>query len=681
MRNGGAVQKLKMHTPDITDENIEKLIILFPNCITETKLKNGRVVQAIDFDKLRQELSKFPIVDGLQERYQLNWPGKTQSVILSNIPTLNTLRPCREESVNFNDTKNLFIEGDNLDALKLLHSSYLNKIKMIYIDPPYNTGNDFIYKDTFQESRETYTQLSSQIDESGNQMVPNLESQGRFHSNWLSMIYSRLRLSRNLLSDDGVICISIDDHEVHNLRKICDEIFGSQNFIAQLVWNSEGHTDNQYDVKINHEYILLYGKSEKAILNPVVDPNTRKDSNLWKGFAENSITKNGNANPPSEITLPIGFPCIAETLELPENSPPTEFYSAIEKNGYITREMTKQFNVTFPIRKDNLLITESKLAKPCRVYSGWANIEKLRLFIKGGCEPIDEGNGNVLSFYLSDRGVIYYRRVRENAKNIVSVLRNMGTTEQMRSELERMNIPFQYPKPKELIIYLLRLGTEKNSIVLDFFSGSATTAHGVMALNAEDGGKRRYIMVQLPEICNKKSEAFKLGYKSIAEIGKERIRRCGENLKKEYSNNEASKDLDIGFRVLKIESSNMKDVYYQPKLAVQSSLFTQIDNIKEDRSTEDLLFQILIDWGIDLALPIIQRILCGKTVYFIEQENLDLLVACFDMQITEELVKEIAKYSPVRVVFRNTGFDTDSLKINVEQIFNHISPDTEIKVL
>jgi adenine-specific DNA-methyltransferase len=489
------MQRLKMHTPDITDENIEKIATLFPSCITETRQKNNRVMRAIDFDRLRQELSKSAIVDGPKERYQLNWPGKYDALVLANTPISETLRPCQEESVDFDNTRNLFIEGNNLEVLKLLQETYLNAVKMIYIDPPYNTGHDFIYKDDFRESRDTYLHKSQQVDDDGNRMKENLESYGRFHSDWLSMIYSRLRLAKNLLRADGVICISIDDNEVHNLRKICDEIFGSHNFIAQLIWNSEGHTDNQYDVKINHEYILLYGKTEKAVLGHVVDPNTRKDSNLWKGFAENSITKNGSANPPSEVILPKGFPCISSSVDISENCPPPSFFVLLQKNGYITRDMTKQFGVTYPIRKDHLFVEDSKLAQPCRMFSGWANVEKLQLFINGGFKPIDEGNGNVLSFYISDRGVIYYRRDREKAKNIVSVLRNMGTTEQMRSELESINIPFQYPKPKELISYLLRLGAESNCIVLDFFSGSATTAHSVIALNAEDGGKRRFIIV------------------------------------------------------------------------------------------------------------------------------------------------------------------------------------------
>jgi len=677
--------KLKLHTPNLTSENIEKLAALFPNCVTEAKdEKTGQLNREIDFDQLRQELSGH-IVEGPRERYHLDWPGKREALLAANAPIAKTLRPCREESVDFDTTKNLFIEGDNLDALKLLQETYLGKVKMIYIDPPYNTGKQFIYDDEFNQDLDAYLKRSNQKSEDHYRMIVNPESSGRFHSDWLTMMYSRLRLARNLLADNGLIFISIDDHEGANLKGVCDEIFGVANFIAQFVWNTEGHTDNQFDVKVNHEYVVLYAKnSDNVDLGHVVDPNTRSESNLWKGFAENSITKNGPANPPSVIELPVGFPCVADSLDLPATNVPNAFNDSVEKQGYISRELTELYNISYPIRLDRMLVQGDKLSARCRIYSGWANANKLKAFIASGCSPINDG-ADKITFYLSERGVVYYRRDREKARNILSVVRGMSTTEKMRSELEDMGIPFQYPKPKELLRYLVQIGSESTDLVVDFFAGSGSTAHAVMLQNAADNIFRRWILIQIPEVLDPSINDQKIGAKfceslgvplTVAEITKERIRRSGKQVKS--ANGTTTPNLDIGFRVLKIDTSNMTDVYYAPDAVKQDQLELYTDNIKKDRIPEDLLFQVLVDWGVDLALPIEQQTIDGKTVFFVDG---NALAACFDQKISEDLVKELAKRKPLRAVFRDSSYDSDSTKINVEQIFKLLSPETEVKSL
>jgi adenine-specific DNA-methyltransferase len=628
------------------------------------------------------------LVEGPQERYQLNWPGKREALLTANAPIAKTLRPCREESVDFDTTKNLFIEGDNLDALKLLQETYLGKVKMIYIDPPYNTGKDFIYRDRFTVTEDNYLSQSGDKDEDGNRLVANQVSSGRYHSDWLSMLYPRIKLARNLLGEDGLMFISIGEDEIANLTKICDEVFGKDNFIAHFIWNTDGHTDNQFDVKVNHEYILLYSKSSQASLAPIVDPNTRSESNLWRGYAENSITKNGSANPPSELTLPRGFPCKTKALQLSPNTPDIKFFEKCYTVGYITREITKEYDISYPIRLDDIIVEEGVLANPCRVFSGWANADKLRQFILSGCNPIDEGDGNVLSFYLSDRGVIYYRRDRDKAKNIVSVLRNMGTTEQMRSELEKLGIPFQYPKPKQLLKYIISTGLSRPGIVMDFFAGSGTAAHALLEYCASEGlTGSSYILCQFPEQLRETDANQKPGYEfciregkapNIAEICKERIRRVGKVISSGEINE--SWDGDVGFRVLKIDTSNMADVYYTPDAVTQEGLFTAVDNIKPDRSAFDLLFQVMLDWGVDLALPIEKKAIQGKDVYLVDG---NAMAACFDNAggIDDAFAKELATIQPLRAVFRDAGFKDSTVKINIEQIFKLLSPATEVKCL
>ncbi|GGJ57349.1 adenine-specific DNA-methyltransferase [Anoxybacillus voinovskiensis] len=421
------MEKLDGKSLDLVQTNIEALKQLFPEVVTEGK---------IDFEKLKLVLGEE--IEKRNERYEFTWHGKTQAMKLAQTPSTGTLRPDKQSSKNWDTTENLYIEGDNLEVLKLLQKSYFGKIKMIYIDPPYNTGKDFVYKDDFRDNIKNYKEMTQQTTKA------NTETSGRYHTDWLNMMYPRLKLARNLLREDGVIFISIDDHEIANLKKICDEIFGEDNFIAQLIWNIEGHTDNQFDIKVNHEYILMYVKNvdfKGLAIGYVVDPNTRPESNLWKGFAENSITKNGPANPPSEILLPEGFPCEVDELSLETSIVPTQYYLDVEETGYITREITKRYDVSYPIRKDQMVVKNGKLQKACRVYSGWANANKLKQFIENGFKPIEEVDGKI-SFYLSKNGVVYYRKERDQARHILSVLRNMGTTEQNRSRLEQIGIHF-----------------------------------------------------------------------------------------------------------------------------------------------------------------------------------------------------------------------------------------------
>lgn len=670
-----------MHSLDMTQDNIAKIRELFPNCVIEAYGEGGEVALRVDFDLLHQELSSV-LVEGGQERYRLDWPGKRQALLTANAPIAKTLRPCREESVDFDTTKNLYIEGDNLDALKLLQESYLGKVKMIYIDPPYNTGNDFIYEDDFAEDTEEYLMRSNQKDEEGNRLVQNSDANGRFHSDWLTMMYSRLKLARNLLRDDGVMLVSADDNEEPRLRTLMDEIFGEKNFISSFIWNSEGHTDNQYDIKNMHEYILVYSKNSQCMsVGYVVDPNVRAESNLWKGFAENSITKNGPGNPYSIITLPAGFPAINKDISFcfQQTDIPKDFFSHVEKLGYISRAITQEYNISYPIKLDVMTVSRGKLTEKCRVLSGWANANKLKKFIDNGCLPFEDTDGTTLEFYLSDRGVIYYKRHRSQARNIVSVLRNLGTTEQMRMALEAFDLYFQYPKPLELLQYLIKVGNAcGDDIILDFFSGSATTAHAVMQLNAEDGGNRQFIMVQLPEICSEDSEAFRSKYKTIAEIGKERIRQAGKKILKGECNPGWNKD--VGFRVLKVDSSCMEDVYYTPDQINQKQLSLFADNIKADRrdKPEDLLYQVLIDWGVELHMPIKPETIQGKKVFFVDE---NALAACFDSGISEDFIKELAKRKPLRAVFRDASFASDAARINAEQIFRQLTPHTEVKVI
>ena len=656
--------KFDLRSQAIAEDKQQELLKLFPEIRTE----GGK----IDLEKLKLALGE--IVDLGKERYGMNWPGKADCFKTIQTPSLGTLLPCPEESVNFNTTENIFIEGDNLEVLKLLQKSYMGKIKMIYIDPPYNIGDDFIYPDDYTESLQTYLEYTGQVDAQGKRFGTNTDTNGRFHSKWINMMYPRLYLAKNLLREDGICFISIHDKEFHNLRILMNEIFGEDNFIANIVWNSEGHTDNQYDVKINHEYILIFCKnSDFARLGYVIDPNTREESNLWKGYAENSITKNGAGNPPSEVILPKGFPVKVEHLDLSRNEPKSDFFKEIDKVGYITRQMTEEYNVVYPIRKDQMVAIQHHLTEPCRVFSGWANVNKLQDFIKNNFNPITEKNGDKISFYISENGVIYYYKERDKARNILSVLRNMGTTEQMSSELESMGISFSYPKPKELIKYILKIGSDENDYVLDFFAGSGTTAHAVVELNKDNKINRKFIMVQLPEPCGKETEPYKAGYQTISDICKERIRRVIKKINNEEDDNltlEKKDEPDYGFRVYKLAESNFKtwDANIPHEASeLEKQIELHIDHIRKDRSSDDILFEILLKDGFPLTAPIEKIEFNGKSVFSVANGT---LLVCLEKDLTMELIRAIAEKKPERVVCLDEGFaGNDQLKANAVQIF------------
>lgn len=644
-RRKNAMEKLKMQTANKADENFKKLAEMFPNAVTEAKNENGEIVRAIDKDVLMQEINT-KVVDGKEERYQFTWPDKKKSVILANAPINKTLRPCREESVDFDNTENLYIEGDNLEVLKLLQETYLGKIKMIYIDPPYNTGNDFVYNDEFGMRNEEWNEVSGNYDEDGNQITgkleKNTESNGRFHTDWLNMIYPRLKLAKDLLTDDGVIFISIDDNEVENLIKCCNEIFGRSNFIANLIWKSKsgGANDSRY-FAVDHEYIIVYAKSaDKFELGidkeaTVTTTYNRKDE---KGqYALDRLDKQS-----------IRY---SEALD----------YEIIGPDGTSYR----------PKHKD-----------PTHPNATWRwskkNVEQHYddLVFENGCvytKNYKKEGAIARSLLLEDR----FGRTRTGKTDCFSLFNRDY---------------FSNPKPYKLIRYFEIIASNKDSIILDFFSGSATTAHAVMQLNAEDGGHRKFIMVQLPEVTDEKSEAYKAGYKNICEIGKERIRRAGQKIRNEQlgiknegdnsSLQTPNSSLDTGFRVLKCDSSNMKDVYYNPA-EYEPSLFSSLeDNIKEDRTSEDLLFQVMLDLGILLSSKIqvrSEKVEMRNYSYFDVEDG--YLIACFDKNIDEEVITAIAKQKPYYFVMRDSSMATDSVATNFEQIFAAYSPDTVRKVL
>ena len=613
------LDKLKMHSLNKVDDNIKKIGALFPNCVTERKNAEGIVEYAIDFDMLKQELSDI-VVEGKEERYQFTWPDKKKSILAANAPISDTLRPCREESVDFDNTQNLYIEGDNLAVLKLLQETYLGKIKMIYIDPPYNTGNDFVYNDDFAESAEEYLAHSGQFDEDGNRLLPNTESSGRFHTDWLNMIYTRIKLAKDLLSDDGFIFISIDDNEQVNLKKCCDEIFGEENLFANIAWRRQDGQTNIGSIARVKEYIMIYSKN----------PN-----------------------------MPFG--------RLPLSEKAKKDYQYQDEHGFYGRGRLREpvrgrynYDVISPsgiICKGPWLISEQEFKK----------LEEENLVHW----PEKEGGSPRRKIYLKD--MLDKGQIPNDFWGI-----EYGTNQRASIEVENLfnKRYFDFPKPVSLISTIVRLGTESNSIVLDFFSGSATTAHAVMQLNAEDDGNRKFIMVQLPEKCEEKSEAYKAGYKNICEIGKERIRRAGAKIKEERGM--MAQSLDTGFRVLKLDSSNMKDVYYTPDEYTGDLLSSLTDNIKEDRTPEDLLFQVMLDLGVLLSSKIEEEVIAGKKVFNVAD---GFLYACFDSNVSEETITAIAKKKPYYFVMRDSSMATDSVATNFDQIFATYSPDTERKVL
>ena len=661
-------EKAELQSMNVAADKRWQLAQLFPEVVTETRTEDGQLVPAVDFEKLKGVLGEFSeVLENQRERYGMTWPGKDECLKIIQQPSVAALKPCREESVNFDETENVFIEGDNLEVLKLLQKAYYGRVKMIYIDPPYNTGNDFIYPDDYSETLETYLAYTGQIDDEGRKFSTNTESEGRYHSKWLRMMFPRLYLARNLLSPNGLLFVSIDDHEASNLRKMCDEIFGEECFVAQFVWNTEGHTDNQYDVKVNHEYVLLYARTPGTPLGHVIDPNTRDESNLWKGYAENSITKNGRANPPSEVELPAGFPVKVDSLDLSPSRPTPEFFEQIKRVGYITRELTKVHNVTYPIRLDQMKASEGKLSTACCVYSGWANVNKLQAFIDGGCEPIIEDGGDVLTFYLSERGVLYYRRDRDKARHVVSVLRNMGTTEQMSSYLERLGIHFQYPKPKDLLKYLLQVGFDGSATVMDFFAGSGTLAQAVLEVNNEDDRAIRFLNVQLPEAIDEGE------LRTLSALAQARISRVCDGLRAASGDllTERSHAPDLGFRVFKLDRSNFRLWEgSQPgddpeKIARQLELHEQ--HLNPNATPEDILYELLLKAGFPLTTKVEKVKMAGKEVFSIAEGT---LLICLQDEITKELIKTMADANPLQVICLDSGFkNNDQLKANAVQTF------------
>lgn len=675
------MEHLNMQSMDKVAANVAKIMELFPNCVTERINNEGKLEHAIDFDMLKQELSDH-VVDGLQERYQFTWPDKRKAILAANAPINKTLRPCREESVDFDNTENLYIEGDNLEVLKLLQETYLGKVKMIYIDPPYNTGNDFVYEDDFKQSADEYIDNSGQLDEEGNRLVANTESNGRFHTDWLNMIYPRLKLAKDLLTDDGVIFISIDDNEQENLKKICDEIFGESNSIGPFIQNKMNAKNDTVDVQKNHEFILIYRKMRRLKENKVIPTiicNQRKykDAFFENGryyYLNDSITTRGeggilNARPRLGYTIyynkatndKIAVADYDQEKAKTSNNE-AEIYddnTELLQKGYIKIRPPKVRNKlgcwTWELDKFN---NESDSI----VIVGKNNSVKKRTFVDKSNVIIADGKEKCI---ITSTG---------NSCSILDFSTNQGTN--ILNAVMDKDALFDNPKNLDMIKYFLSIINNKNSLILDFFSGSATTAHAVMQLNAEDGGKRKFIMVQLPEVCAENTEAYKAGYKNICEIGKERIRRAGKKIKEE--NPLTTQDLDIGFRVLKCDSSNMEDVYFTPKeyMDKQQSLF--VDNIKKDRNDEDLLFDAVLKLDTPLSSKIEKLSIAGKTVYNVAQGH---LMACFDRDVTDEVITAIAKEMPSYFVMRDSSLANDSVAINFEQIFNTYSPQTVRRVL
>lgn len=671
---------LKMHSLNKIDENIAKIARLFPNCVTEAKDENGEITKKIDFDMLKQELSN-TLVEGREERYQFTWPDKKQAILTANAPINKTLRPCREESVNFDETENLYIEGDNLEVLKLLQETYLGKIKMIYIDPPYNTGNDFVYNDDFSQDADAYMSNSGQTDEEGKQLVDNYtrntESNGRFHTDWLNMIYPRLKLAKDLLSDDGVIFISIDDNEQSNLEKICNEIFGNENFQGMFIINASPSAIDYGNMAKMHEYALMYSKNALEVSTNQLQEKDKvfKFTDDRGGFIIYPLY-NGNVafNPQTRPNLYYPF-----YLNPNKNLDNGFFEIGLEKrNNWIE---------VFPV--------VSKKEGIPRVWRWGKDKAKENLNKEIVGYKNEEGEYRIVQKYRGDKKTIRSLLLENNVSS------RRGTAE-VQNLFE--NKIFSFPKPVDLVKLFSTVGANNDSLILDFFSGSATTAHAVMQLNAEDGGNRKFIMVQLPEPCDEKSEAYKAGYKNICEIGKERIRRAGRKIAEStiqmgggmedslfenslttsaktplgVSNPCDNKKLDIGFRVLKCDTSNMEDVYYTPDHFDKNDLFKS--NIKSDRTPEDLLFQVMLDLGIMLSSKIQTKHIDGKTVYCVEG---NYLMACFDDTVDEATITEIAKEKPYYFVMRDpaNSKDGDSLITNFEQIFTTYSPETVRKIL
>ncbi len=669
--------KLDLQSPDLVNENIQKIAALFPNCVTETA--EGK---AIDFDLLRQELNH-EIVEGAKERYRLEWPGKREAIVTANLPTTKTLRPVPEESVNFDSTENLYIEGDNLEVLKLLQESYLGKIKMIYIDPPYNTGGDFVYKDNFAQNSDEFKLDDAQIDELGYRLVPNPETSGRYHSDWLTMMYPRLKMARNLLTIDGVIFVSIDDHEYHNLRKICDEIFGEVNNLGTVIWKNV--TDNNpSNIATEHESILVYGRSKndlegvwKSKLSDIKDTLVDLGNNLTNKY------KNQD-----ELQYEYSKWFRENKSQLEQ----LDRYKYIDKGGIYTGSQSVHNPGKEGYRYD---VLHPVTVRPCKEpLMGYRFPEKtMRKLLEEGKILFGDDHEKIIELK------VYAKDYAEKLSSVVELDGRLGSYDlkELFPELKKV---FTNPKPVRLLSQYFSFVTGTNDIVLDFYSGSATTAHALIALNSEDGGNRKFILVQLPEKTDEKSEAYIAGFKNICEIGKERIRRAGKKIADELkariekqkeeqagklefedenqSINQEDQILDIGFRVYRLDSSNMQDVYYRPQDYKQANLDLFADNIKPDRTPRDLLTQVMLDWGLPLSYVIEEILIDGKQVFRVAQNS---LIACFDNGINEAFAKELATHAPLRVVFRDRSFTDDTAKENVKQLLKQLSPETEMKVI
>lgn len=627
------VDKLKMHSPNLTERNIDAIAELFPTVVTESLDADGNPIRAVDFDALRQELSDH-IVEGPQERYQLDWPGKRAAAFAANAPIAKTLRPAREESVDFDTTKNLFIEGDNLEALKLLQESYLGKVKLIYIDPPYNTGNDFVYEDDFAESSADYLTRSGQKSETGDRLVANTESNGRFHSDWLSMMYSRLKLAKSLLTTDGILAISIDDHEIARLRALCDEVLGASAFLGTLVWRRRPTADsrNFSRVSTDHEYVLLYGRSDAARVkgrgideskyrNPDGDPRGPWTSENLTGLADASARPNLHY----DIVNP----------ETGLHYPPSP-----------SRGWAKAKDTT------DRLIAEGRIL--------WPTSQTGRPREKKFLRDLQSSVTGLSTWVLADEVGYNYAGTRE--------VRDLFG--------EKV---FDFPKPVALLQMLIEQVTLEDDIVLDFFAGSGSTGHAVLAQNAADGGSRRFILVQIPETTDASSDAYKAGFKSIADIARHRVALAANRIQEErLSQLGGDRPGDLGFRSLRVDTTNMADTFTTADDLVQAALSTTVDSVKPGRTDEDLLFQVLLDWGLDLAEPITVAEIADRRVLAVAD---DALIACFADEVTDAVVQEIASRRPLRAVFLDAGFATDAARINAEQIFREVSPETDVRTV
>ena len=691
------MEKLKMHSPNLTQDNIARIRDLFPGCVTEAKGEDGTVKLAVDFDQLRQELAE-SIVEGPQERYHLNWPGKREALLASNAPIAKTLRPVRDESVDFDTTKNLFIEGDNLDALKLLQENYLGQIKVIYIDPPYNTGSDLVYLDDFATSSDDYLKSSNQVSTDGGKLVVNTERNGRFHSDWLSFMYSRLKIARTLLRDDGVIMISIDDSEASNLKSICSEVFGESNFVASLVWE-KGRKNDAKLVSVGHEYILLYCKSKELLKQRKTKWREAKPGAKEIHDEYLRLRKvHGNDNQKVEVALREFYESLPKTHPSKKHSR----YNKVDEKG-----VWRDDNMSWPGGDGpRYEVLHPLTGQACSIPDGgwrYSTPEKMQEMIHQGKVVFREDHTEppIRKTYLietdlgsgEEDGELDSDDLTENDEAEELPIQVAGSyfyrsALQASSELTKMfgSKIFSNPKDRDVLArWINYVGTEDGDIVLDFFAGSGTTGHSVMQIAANDQKNLRFILVQLPEEINSKAKGAKSAIKTltklgkaahISEITKERLRRAGQ----EIGSNADYNGIDVGFRVLKIDTSNMADVYYTPDALDKAKFDMFIDNIKPDRTPEDLLFQVMLDWGVDLGLPITKQSIQGKDVFFVDD---NVLAACFDASgsIDEAFVKELAKHQPLRVVFRDAGYKNSAVKINVEQIFKLLSSATEVKCI